>query len=204
MQKGTYSKKIAKCLKELGITSSKREHLGRDTAPAIMDVEEVCGLEQRNMGNWAADVFQASYSKKIPFGALWVLAGFKKEKGVYKNPRTTFKGGVEHGQLSRMIFPWIERILGDEQIHSYETAKAFLVFLRNLRWVILQDAAVLTKVHGRKHILFDSFPNIFKSDLFNDYAGKLLEYLDASFDPNDVDIQTVLPGVLSARGTGGD
>ena len=60
----------------------------------------------------------------------------------------------------------------------------------------MQDAAVLTKVHGRKHILFDSYPNIFKSDLFNDYADKLLEHLDASFDPNDVDIQTVLPGVL--------
>ena len=51
MQKSTYTKKITACFEALGISSSKREHWGRNTAPAIMDLDEVCGLEQRNMGN---------------------------------------------------------------------------------------------------------------------------------------------------------
>ena len=99
MCKGTYTKKITDCLQELGIPSKKKEHFGRNTGPAIMDVEEVCGLDQRNMGNWAADVFQKNYSKRLPLGALRVLAGYSKERGYYKNTRTTFTGGHKYIEL---------------------------------------------------------------------------------------------------------
>ena len=161
MHKGAYTKKITMCLKALGISSKKKEHIGRDTAPAIMDIEEVCGLDQRNMGNWAVDVFQNSYSKRLPLGALRVLAGYSKERGKYKNPRTTFKGEECHTQLAKQIFPWVDMILSDPEIDNHTTSKGFLVFLQNMRWVILQDAVILTKVHGRSHCLFDSFPLCF-------------------------------------------
>ena len=196
MHKGAYTKKITMCLKALGISSRKKEHIGRDTAPAIMDMEEVCGLDQRNMGNWAVDVYQRSYSKRLPLGALRALAGYSKEKGRYKNPRTTFKGEEEHEQLAKQIFPWVDLILSDAEINNHETSKGFLTFLSNMRWVILQDAAIFIKVHGRTHCLFDTFPHIFKSDLFEDYAKKVLSYMDEALDPNDINIEKVLPGVL--------
>ena len=196
MNKGAYTKKITNCLKSLGITSNKKEHIGRDTAPAIMDIEEVCGLDQRNMGNWASDVYQKCYSKRLPLGALRALAGFSKTRGKYKNPRTSFKGEVQHELLAKQIFPWIDAIMSNKEINSYETSKGFLVLLRNLRWVILQDAAILIKVHDRKHVIFNTFPDIFDSVLFNDYAVKLQHHMDQAIDPNDINIETVLPGVI--------
>ena len=196
MCKGTYTKKITDCLQELGIPSKKKEHFGRNTGPAIMDVEEVCGLDQRNMGNWAADVFQKNYSKRLPLGALRVLAGFSKERGYYKNTRTTFTGGHKYIELWHRIFPWVDDVLNDNGITKFDTAKSFLELLRNLRWVILQDAALLTTVYGRKHCMFSNSPEIFESDLFKDYANDLQRHMNASIDPNDVNIETVLPGVL--------
>ena len=71
-----------------------------------------------------------------------------------------------------------------------------MVFLKNLRWVLLQDAAILIKVHGRSHCIFNIFEDIFQSELFNDYADKVLQYMDEANDPNDISIENVLPGVL--------
>ena len=70
---------MTKCLHELGIYTKKKQHYGRTVAPAIMDMEEVSGLDQRNIGNWAADVFQSRYSKNLPLGALRVLGGYTKK-----------------------------------------------------------------------------------------------------------------------------
>ena len=196
MQKSTYTKKITACFEALGISSSKREHWGRNTAPAIMDLDEVCGLEQRNMGNWAADVFQKSYCKKLPLGALRVLAGFSKTKGYYKNPRTTFVGKPQHAELAKKIFPWLEIILNDAKIKDFPTAKGFLTLLSNLRWVLLQDAAILIKTHGRTHAMFQHNPEIFNCELFHDYATDLHNHIDEATDPNDINIETLLPGVL--------
>ena len=196
MNKGVYTKKVTNCLKALGIASRKKEHIRRDTAPAIMDLEEVCGLDQRNMGNWSADVFQKSYSKRLPLGALRALAGFPKEKGKYRSARTTFQGEHQHQVFAKKIFPCADAIVGDNEINNHKTSKAFLVFLRNMRWVILQDATILIKVHGRTHCLFNTFPHIFKSTLFADYGDKLLRHMDDAIEPNDIDIEKVLPGVL--------
>ena len=161
-----------------------------------MELDEVCGLEQRNMGNWAADVFQKSYCKKLPLGALRVLAGYSKEKGYYKNPRTTFVGKPEHADLGKKIYPWLETILNDVRLKDFPTAKGFLTLLMNLRWVLLQDAAILIKVHGRTHAMFQCNPEIFNCALFDDYARELQKYMDDATDPNDINIDTLLPGVL--------
>ena len=67
---------------------------------------------------------------------------------------------------------------------------------KTLRWVILQDAAILIKVHGRSHCIFNIFEDIFQSEIFNDYADKLIQYMDEANDPNDISIENVLPGVL--------
>ena len=90
----------------------------------------------------------------------------------------------------------MDAILCDDEINNHETSKAFLVCLRNMRWVILQDATILIKVHGRTHCLFDTFPHIFKSTLFADYEVKLLHHMNEALEPNDINVEKVLPGVL--------
>ena len=50
------------------------------------------------------------------------------------------------------------------------TAKDFFTLLKNLRLIILQDAAVLIGVHNRKHSLYDSMPDIFKSKEFKSFT----------------------------------
>ena len=129
-------------------------------------------------------------------GALRVLAGFSKTKGYYKNPRTTFVGKPEHAELEKKIFPWLEIILNDAKIKDCPTAKGFLTLLSNLRRVLLQDAAILIKTHGRTHAMFQHNPEIFNCRLFHDYATDLHNHIDEATDPNDINIETLLPGVL--------
>ena len=82
------------------------------------------------------------------------------------------------------------------RLKDFPTAKGFLTLLRNLRWVLLQDAAILIKVHGRTHAMFQCNPEIFNCALFDDYARELQKYMDDATDPNDINIDTLLPGVL--------
>ena len=65
MAVGVYTRKLEACFKALGIMSQKVTHFGRGIAPAIMEQEEVCGMDQKN-GNWGHDVYQKYYSTKLP------------------------------------------------------------------------------------------------------------------------------------------
>ena len=48
MAVGVYTKKLEGCFKTLKIVSKKILHFGRNTAPPIMDSEEVCDMDQSN------------------------------------------------------------------------------------------------------------------------------------------------------------
>ena len=76
------------------------------------------------------------------------------------------------------------------------TARGFLNYLINLRWVILQDAAVLM-AKGRKHFIYDHLSEVFGSDLFKDYQVKMMAHLDRQTHnaPDKAKLDTLLPGV---------
>jgi hypothetical protein len=194
MAVGVYTKKWEGCFKALKIVSKKIHHVGRNTAPLIMDSEEVCGMDQRNIGNWGQDVFQKDYSTKLPLGALRALTGFDKRRGHHINDRTTFKGEPRHTVLARMIFPWIEGVKEATALAS--TTKGFLDLLKNLRWVIIQDCAILIGKHNRTHIFFDMRADIFNSELFKEYTQLLIAHVETVRAGFDVNIAQVLPGVL--------
>ena len=60
-----------------------------------------------------------------------------------------------------MIFNFIENKLDIIRLKKDNpTALGFLELLQNLRWVIIQDCAVLTKKEQRDHIIFAMFPHI--------------------------------------------
>ena len=69
--------------------------------------------------------------------------------------------------------------------------------LKNLRWIILQDAAVLIGVHNRKHKLFDFMPEIFNSKEFKSFTSLMINHLNHSKydEANEIVIERVLPGI---------
>ena len=74
-----YTQKITKACK-----LPKIKHIGRNTAPVIMYMAEVDGVDQQNIGNWSNDVFDGVYSTKLPLGAMCALAEIDKRRGYFK------------------------------------------------------------------------------------------------------------------------
>ena len=106
-----------------------------------------------------------------------VMAGHDKRQGYHCNPRTTYFGDASHQQLPMMTFPWLDDAIIKSNHITNKTATAFLSLMSSLRWVILQDAAVLLS-EGRTHEIFVSNPLIFESNSFLDFQMKLLAYID--------------------------
>ena len=178
MTNGSYKRKLTAVFKKLGIVSPKTEHFGRYCASALLDMEEVDPTIARAIGNWAIDTFGEVYSSKLPLPAMRVLAGGETRKGYYRNARVTFKGDPEHLVLATKVFPWVE--IAEKTLKDGEnpTARAFLNLLKNLRWVILQDAAVLKEQYNRHHFIFTNQRDVFESTLFLDFQRKLLAHIE--------------------------
>ena len=194
----SYSKAAHRHTKKLGIDSVYNVHLGRGAVPVILKAEEVRGLDKRAIGNWATDVFGLIYDIKLPLPAMRAMAGHDSRRGFYVNARSTFYGDETHAHLPGLIFPWldahIDKMEGTKGLH---TAWGFLSLLKSLRWVILQDAAVLMGENKRDHYIFKNHPEIFASPAFLDYQTKMLAHISYSSknDPNAACVDTVLPGV---------
>ena len=68
--------------------------------------------------------------------------------------------------------------------------------LKNLRWVILQDSAVLMGLYNRNHFIFNNQRDVFDSPLFHDFQNKLLSHIKKNELVKDETIENCLPGVL--------
>ena len=79
------------------------------------------------------------------------------------------------------------------------TAKEFFTLLKNLRWIILHDAAVFIGGHNRKHSLYESMPEIFQSKEFKSFTSKMMSHINHSTydEKNEILIERVLPGISS-------
>ena len=196
MTNGSYKKKLKAAFAKLSIVSPKTEHFGRYCASALLDMEEVDPTIARAIGNWAIDTFGEVYSSKLPLPAIRVLAGGDTRRGFYRNPRTTFKGDDTHNELAKNFFPWVEAAEVELPPGKNGTTRAFFNLLKNLRWVILQDSAVLIAVHKRAHFLFKHMKSVFDSELFKDFTCKLLHHIKEKDSVKDDTVENALPGVL--------
>ena len=197
MSSTSYVSKISCTCEHLGLACDKYKHIGRVIAPALMDFHECEELSKRNVGNWATDVYGTSYCTKLPLSAMRALAGFNVQRGFHVNKRSTFFGDNYHKDLPKMIFPWIEDAMDKISSKFNPTAIGFLTLLKNLRWVIIQDCAVLIGVHNREHILFKDMNEIFKSKMFIDYTYKMKVYLknDVEMNIHSSMISSILPDI---------
>ena len=108
MSDHSYTNILRKACKALSVILSHFLHLGRVTAPAQLELEEVDGQDSRALGNWKQDVFGRCYSTQLPLPAMRVMAGHDKRQGFHINPRTTYFGDDSHQHLPKMIFPWLD------------------------------------------------------------------------------------------------
>ena len=107
----------------------------------------------------------------------------------------TFKGDPDHVELANEFSPWVEDAESKIPYGKNPTARAFLNLLKNLRWVILQDSAVLMGVYKRNHFIFNNQSDMFDSTLFKDFQNKLLSHIKQHESVNET-IENCLPGVL--------
>ena len=190
-----YVSKIKVSCKHLQIETTKFLHFGRKVASSGMDLEEVNEGDKRAIGNWSTDVFGQTYSSKLPLAAMRVLSGSDTRRGFYRNSRTTFINEEKYGILAKQLFPWIEDVILYHDLSNKPTARGFLNMLVNMRWVILQDVAVMMDT-DRQHIVFQLFP-VFQCQLFKEFKAELIHHIQ-EHDKEDTDaglIDTVLPGI---------
>ena len=200
MGPNSYTTAIRMVLKLLGLSLIYLLHLGRGIAPGVLEMEEVGGLDKRALGNWATDVFGSHYDTRLPIPAMRAMSGHDARRGYFYHPRSQFKGDETHQHLPALLFPWVDEALELTLNTSHHTAYGFLSLLKNLRWVILQDAAVMIGNGERSHYVYDvMFKDIFHSPAFKDYTAKMLIHLSAQekMDPNKLGTltETVLPYV---------
>lgn len=167
----TYTDALSKVFKVLRIVSSAIGHFGRKNGPLRLEFEEIAPEIINCLGMWDPNTQQKAYSAKIPTKALRVMAGFQ-DADSYFVPRTNV---VPPENLQKMIFPFIEEEM-ERLVHLFDhsngkkdekaTAMGTLKLWKDLREVILQDAAAMIVEDGKRkdHLLF-RMP-VFQSELF--------------------------------------
>ena len=170
LKKDSYSRAMKELCIVLGIPTRHYVHLGRVLGPALMEYYELDNALIKELGNWNPDVRQSRYSTKLPMKGIRAMAGFTEEKDPHWNPRVACEVPEE---LTQQIFPWIEeeleKVLEANRVDKKEryTAMAFLKVLKELRAIIIQDAATILIEHPerKEHFLFGHF-EIFKTTEF--------------------------------------
>ena len=69
-------KRFIKSYGLLNLNFNKYLHLGRDTVPAIMEIENVLKDEIHVLRNWLNDTFQEHYLYNLPLFALHSINGY--------------------------------------------------------------------------------------------------------------------------------
>ena len=200
MSDKSYTAAIKKVLKILNMSETKYlGHIGRSIAPGCLEMEEVPGVDKRAIGNWTTDVFGSHYDTKLPLAAMRAMSGYDSRRGKFVHARSAFYGDQSHAHLPNLLFPWVDDALSKIEGKSQHTAYGFLSLIKNLRWVILQDAAVMISKGKREHYVYTKFKDVFDTNAFKDYSKKMIQHLEVreKMDPNKLSTltETVLPYV---------
>ena len=187
----TYYKSIKSACEKLSIPSKHFIHFGRSCGSVLAELEELDRYNINDLGNWNVDTRRDVYSAKLPMKAMRVMAGHSEQKGSVFVARDQV---IPAESLQLQVFPFLEKALGTLQGHtvSHPTAMSFLSLLKRLRIVLLQDAAEMIVI-GRSHVIFTN--GVFKSNDFLSFVEDMRHHLNHVRNPQDVQLETVLPGV---------
>lgn len=195
-----YAKVIKKACLETKTPTKHFSHFGRVAGPAELEMMELDPMDIKLQGNWNPDVQETRYSAKLPLRAMRGLAGSKFEKGSYYNFRVHEIPADREEPLEDELWPFVDVCL--EQVYAAVeddglerfTAIHFLLLLKHLRLVILQDAACLMELHGRAdHPLF-RLP-IFHSPKFAQFRVQMRNASVRARDRTDDRLSIVAPTI---------
>ena len=98
-----------------------------------------------------------------------------------------------------MIFPWIKDEIKKISSKFNPTTIGFLTLLKNLRWSIIQDYAVLIEIYNREHVLFRDIKTYISIKSIIDYSYKMKVFLkdDMKFNIHLSMISSILPDIKS-------
>ncbi|KAG2214157.1 hypothetical protein INT45_002647 [Circinella minor] len=134
-------------LNAVGVNSSKITHINRGSALRAIADQDVPDNEQRRIGRWGSDRMVGCYLTSLPKQAMRALAGFYSQKaGAFWLPRSAVDPPQE---LQRLIFPKIEyweNMFERGAVQKDLAGPNFLVLLKYLRIVFLQDSVVLKQL----------------------------------------------------------
>lgn len=190
-----YAKTIKQVCSALKVPVTHFVHFGRKAGPPLLELEEVIATEIAELGNWNKDTMTTFYSAQIPLSTLRVAAGFGAERGRHFNPRTSV---IADDALAKQIFPFVEGCLADIEAATIGdgkeryTAYHFLNMLRNLRQVVLQDAAAMMG-NGRNHPVF-TMP-VFQAENFKSFQQRVLHEITHTTNPANAQMDAIIPGI---------
>ena len=193
MTPGPYYEKLNKVFHYFGYNTSHVIHFGRSCAPVLLEFAEVMTSSIEQLGNWRHDTYNKSYSLNLPWDALRAAAGFKKEKGFYRLPRS--KLPVPEG-LRKLVFPNVERAkqnflnLPKQQQYCLPMATKFLTVIEHLAGVFVQDICQLRYEGRDTHQLYkDPF---FQHPLFVSYEARFrITFAEENNPRNDPTIDPI-------------
>ena len=193
MKSSTYYAKLDKVFEHFGFNHYHVLHFGRSCQPVLQELEGVLIAVIEQLGMWNVQVCQKHYSLNLPFEALRVAAGFRKERGFYRLPRTHLKVPQE---LKRLVYPTIEkskakfRAMSKAQQHVRQMAEKFLRVMDHLAEVFVQDICQL-RLEGRDmHLLYQH--RFFRTKEFLSYEAEFRHVFATATDPrNDPTIDPI-------------
>ena len=165
MYSESYANAMGKVLKELGVPSAHKAHIGRKLGPVELEFLEAVKDDIDSLGNWSPDTQRKFYSAKLPLHVLKLIAGFYS--GMNFNIRTVVFPCEE---LKGMIMPWadvqLKRVQESPDGDGKWTACCFLSMVIKMKDIVLQDAAAMMVLHPERchHHLF-TLP-VFQTELF--------------------------------------
>ncbi|KAG2215396.1 hypothetical protein INT45_009470 [Circinella minor] len=170
-------------LNAVGVNSSKITHINRGSALRAIADQDVPDNEQWRIGRWGSDRMVGCYLTSLPKQAMRALAGFYSQKaGAFWLPRSAVDPPQE---LQRLIFPKIEyweNMFERGAIQKDLAGPNFLVLLKYLRIVFLQDSVVLKQQHPThflwSHAIFDNpLYKQYEIDLSSQLIERVLPHL---------------------------
>jgi len=201
-----YADAMASCLRQLGLPSHYQLHFGWVMGAIEMEVsEEALKEDIQILGNWDPKQQEKAYSSKLPMRAMFTKGGYSsKHGGVYYNERTISEPVQE---LMDLFWPFVTAGL-EQTVASFntrdpkKTAHAYLLFLNNLKRVILQDATyMLLKYPERASYAVFQLP-LFLHPLFLEFKEQMRRDIAALTSPTEVNLNHALPGVVEHLNAG--
>lgn len=130
------------------IASKKYTHATRSSGAIVAEANGASELAIRRLGNWQTSIAETCYMNAFPMEAIKAQAGFDpKNDAIYYPRAATEVPNALWGQIFVSIEPKLEALArgGNKDI----SAKCFLVTLRKLSRILIQDSVFLKEKHPK-------------------------------------------------------